>query len=187
MSIFADIIFINLCLLLLTYSLPIHHMFYWENNIMAKYQLNWTINVLPIGCWENYKRCCIQNSRPRVIFIKKVWEMLKFRTNFPRTWWIQSNTVLEMVFTEVLGLSVIPYSASTMDILNLWRTNYFPWSYVISIGLGYIESHGVSTMFATYISFVSSYCAISNHPVTWSIIVTSFRCNFSFFTHLFMT
>ena len=36
-SIFADIIFNNLRLLLMIYQLPIHRMFYWENYITDKY------------------------------------------------------------------------------------------------------------------------------------------------------
>ena len=49
-SIFADVIFMNLRLLLLTYQYPFNPIFYRENHIMVKYQLNRIIIVLPIGC-----------------------------------------------------------------------------------------------------------------------------------------
>ena len=85
-----------------------------------------------------------------------------------------------MGFPNVLGLAVIPYSYSIRDFLNLGPINSDPWSYLISIGLGYLDSHVVSTKFVIDIALLSSYCAISNHPVTGSRIVTDFRCKFSF-------
>ena len=36
--------------------------------------------------------------------------------------------------------------------------NFYPWSYVISVDLGYIVSHLVSTEFAIYIAIFSLYC-----------------------------
>ena len=71
--------------------------------------------------------------------------------------------------------------------MSSWPLNSFPWSYVISIGLGYLDSHIVSTKFAIDIDILSSYCAILNHPVTGLIIVTAFRCKFYFLTFLPMT
>ena len=101
--------------------------------------------------------------------------MLKFRTRFPRTWWLHPNSTLDIGFPEVLGLAVITYYVSIRDFMNSWPTNSFTWSYVISIGLGYLDSHVVSIKFTIYITLLSSYYAISNHPVTGSIIVSAFR------------
>ena len=78
-----------------------------------------------------------------VIFFNIVWEILKVHTMFPRTWWIRSNTALEMGFPEVLGLSLILYYVSIRGVLNLIPINYDPWLYVNSIGIGYIYSHVV--------------------------------------------
>ena len=39
-SIFADVIFINLRLLFLMYQFPIHGMFYWENNTISFHKWN---------------------------------------------------------------------------------------------------------------------------------------------------
>ena len=113
--------------------------------------------------------------------------MLKVRCRFPRIWQTLSNTALDMGFSEVIGLTVIPYYISIRDFLNLWLINSFPWSYLISIGIGYLDSHVVSTKFAIDIAHLSSYFAISNHPVTGLIIVTAFRYKFSFFPLLIMT
>ena len=104
----------------------------------------------------------------------------KARTRFPRTWWICSNIAFGMRFPEVLGLTVIPYSSWIRVFLNSLPINYFPWSYVISIGLGYLYSHVDSSKFSIVIALLSSYCKISNHPVMGSIIVTDFRYKFSF-------
>ena len=104
--------------------------------------------------------------------------MLKFHNRFPRTWWILSNIALDMGFTEVIGLAVISYSISIRDFMNSWPINFFLWSYMISIGLEYPDIHVASNKFAIYIALLSLYCAISNHPVTISITVTYFRCNF---------
>ena len=79
--------------------------------------------------------------------------MLKFHTRFPRTWWISSNTVLDMGFPEVLGLAVISHYSSIRDFLKPWPINSVPWSYLVSIGLGYLDSHVVSNKFAIYIYF----------------------------------
>ena len=49
-----------------------------------------------------------------------------------------------------------------------------PWSYVISVGLGYIVYHRVSTKFTIYIALLLSYCVILDHPVTGSIMLTGF-------------
>ena len=73
--------------------------------------------------------------------------MLKLCTRFPRTWRILSNTSLDMGFPEVLGLEVILYSISIRIFLNSLPINSFPWSYVISVGIGYLDSHLVSTKF----------------------------------------
>ena len=57
-SIFANVVFICLCLSFMIYSLPIHFMFNQDNHITAKYQLDRTITFFPIACWEKYKFCC---------------------------------------------------------------------------------------------------------------------------------
>ena len=113
-------------------------------------------------------------------------EMLKNCTRFPRTWLIRSNTVLDMGFSEVLDLAVIPYSVLIRHFLNSRPINSYPWSYMISIGLGYLDSHVVSTKFVIYIALLSSYCVISNHPVTGSILVTAFIFIFYFCPFLCM-
>ena len=59
--------------------------------------------------------------------------------------------------------------------------------YVISIGIGYIDIHLSSTKFAIDIALLSWYCAISNHPVTGSSIVTDFICKFYLRPFLCMT
>ena len=106
--------------------------------------------------------------------------MLKVSTRFPRTWWICSNIALEVGFPEVLGLAVIPYYLSIVDLLNSWPTNSDPWSCMIFIGLGYLDNHIVSTKVAIDIDILSSYCVILNHHVTGSIIVTAFVSKSSF-------
>ena len=83
-----------------------------------------------------------------------------------------------MVFPEVLGLAVIPYYFSIRDFLNSLLINSDPCSYVISVGLGYLVNHLVSTDFAIDIALLSSYCIILNYHVTWSIIVTDFIFKF---------
>ena len=104
--------------------------------------------------------------------------MLKVRTRFIRKWWIRSKNAMDMGFTEVLGLTVIPYSSSIRDLIKLWPINPDHWSCVIYIGLGYLDIHVVSTNFTIDMDFYSSYCAIKTHPVTGSIIVTGFICKF---------
>ena len=69
MFILSGGIYIDLRLFSLTYSFPIHPIFYRENHITAKYQLDRTIIFLPVGCWANRKRCFSQNARPWVIFV----------------------------------------------------------------------------------------------------------------------
>ena len=113
--------------------------------------------------------------------------MLKFWTRFYRTWWIRFNIALEVGFTEVLGVAVIPYSALIRDFLSSWTINYDPWPYVISVGLGYLVNHIFSTKFAVDITLLLSYCVILNHPVTGSIMVTDFRFKYYLFPVLSMT
>ena len=97
---------------------------------------------------------------------------------FPTAWWIRSNILLEVGFLEVLVLAVIPYSFSIGYFLNSWPISYDPWSYMISIGLGYLVNHVVSTMFVIDNTIWSLYCVILNHHVTGSIMVKSFRLSF---------
>ena len=61
-----------------------------------------------------------------------------------------------------------------------------PWTYTISVGLGYLVNHVVSTKFAIDIALFSSYCVISNHPVT-GYHGNGFRFKFSFFLCVIMT
>ena len=56
--------------------------------------------------------------------------------------------------------------------------NYDPWSYVISVGQGYLVNHIVSTKFEIVIARLSFYFFISNHPVMVSIILMDLRFNF---------
>ena len=55
------------------------------------------------------------------------------------------------------------------------------WLYIISFGQGYIDNHIVSTKFATDISMLLLYSIILFHPITGSILVTTFRFNFYLF------
>ena len=66
--------------------------------------------------------------------------MLKVRTRFTRNWQIRSNATLDMGFPKDLGLELILYSYSIRDFIKSWPINSDPWSYVISICLGYLES-----------------------------------------------
>ena len=58
---------------------------------------------------------------------------------------------------------------------------------MISVVIGYLVNHIVSTKFSIDIAPLFSYCVISNHPVTGSIMVTAFRSKFYFFPYLLMT
>ena len=86
----------------------------------------------------------------------------------------------------MLGLAVILSYLSIRDLLNSCPINSDPWSYVISIGLGYLDIHVVSTKFAIDIALLSLYSDISIHLVTGQIIITAFRfkvssCHFLIF------
>ena len=59
--------------------------------------------------------------------------------------------------------------------------SYNPFSYVDSVGLGYLVNHVVSAKFAIDIALLLSYCAILNHPVKGSIPVTAFIFKLNFF------
>ena len=91
-----------------------------------------------------------------------------------------------MVFIKVLGLKVILYSISVRYFLNSWPVNYLSWSYMISIGIGYLDSHVISTKWVISIAVLLLYCVTSNHPVTGSIMVTAFIFVFSFCLFLFI-
>ena len=78
----------------------------------------------------------------------------------------------------MLGLAVIPYYYSINDLMNSQPINSDPWSHVIYVGLVYLVNHVFSTKFAIDIDLLSSYCVISNHPVTEFIMVMTFRFNF---------
>ena len=106
--------------------------------------------------------------------------MLQVLTRFPVTWWIRSNITSEVGFPEVLGLTIILYYISIRGFMNSWPINSDPWSYVISIGLGYLDTRVVSSKFMIDIALLSWYFDISNHPVTWYITVTDFWYKFSF-------
>ena len=81
-----------------------------------------------------------------------VWLMLQVLTRFPRTWLTRYNIVLDMGSPKVIDLETIPYYVSVRDVLNLQPIDSDPWSYVISIGIGYLYSHVVSTKFAIVIA-----------------------------------
>ena len=112
--------------------------------------------------------------------------MFKIRIRFPRTWRIHSNIALEVGLSEVIGLAVIPYYLTIWYFMNSWLIKSDPWSYMISIGLGYLVNHVVSNKFAIYIALLTSYYVILNHPATRYIMATDFRLKFSFFTFLHM-
>ena len=78
----------------------------------------------------------------------------------------------------MLGWAVIPYYLSIRDFMNSQPINSDPWSYVIYIGLGYLDNHVVSTKLSIVIAILLLYCVISKHPVTGSIMVTTFIFNF---------
>ena len=71
--------------------------------------------------------------------------------------------------------------------MNSSPKNSDPWSYMISIGLGYLVKHVFSTNIVIDIAILSSYCVILNHPVTGSIMVTTFRFKIYFFAFIIMT
>ena len=79
------------------------------------------------------------------------------------------------------------YSISIKYFLSSWPINYYPWSYMISIGLGYLVNHVVSNKFAIDFALLLSYCVILNHSVTGYIIVTDYIFNFSFCQFILMT
>ena len=106
--------------------------------------------------------------------------MLQVRNMFTWTWLICYNIALDMEFPKVLGLAFILYSVSIKDFMNSWPMNSDPWLYMISIGLGYLDSYIFSTKFAIDIDILLFYCVFTNHPVIVSIIVTDFICNFYF-------
>ena len=104
--------------------------------------------------------------------------ILYAQTRLPRTSWICSNIALGVEFPKVIGLSIIPYFSLIRYFINSLLINYYPLSYVISIGLGCIVNHIVSTKFVIDITHVSSYCVILNHPVIGSIMVAAIIFNF---------
>ena len=112
--------------------------------------------------------------------------MLKVLTSFPRTCLIRSNIALEKRFLEVLVLSVILYYISISYFLNSWPINYYPWSYKMSIGLGYLNSQIVSTEVIIDTALLLWYWYLSNHTVTGSIIATDFIFKCYFYSFLFV-
>ena len=58
---------------------------------------------------------------------------------------------------------------------------------MITVGLGYLVNHVVSTKFVIDIALLSSYFVISDHPVTGSIVVTAFIFKIYFFPFILMT
>ena len=113
--------------------------------------------------------------------------MLYVHTRSLITPWICFNIVLEVGFSDVLGLSTIIYSSSIKGFLNSWPINYDPWWYVIFIGQGYLVNHVVSTNSAIDTISLLKYCVFSNHSVTVSIIVTYLRFKFYLFSFLCIT
>ena len=111
-----------------------------------------------------------------------VYFILYVRTRLPSTWWICSNITLEVGSSKAHGLDIIPYSSSIRYFTNSLPINFGPWSYVISVSLGYIVNHVVSTNSAIDINHLFSHRVTSNHPVTWSIMVIDLELNFVFFS-----
>ena len=56
----------------------------------------------------------------------------------------------------------------------------------MSVVLGYLVNHILSTKFLIAIALLSSYCIISNYHVTESIMVTPFKSKISFFAFILM-
>jgi hypothetical protein len=84
--------------------------------------------------------------------------------------------------------SVIHCVRTILDALTLPTTpiNSLPLSKVICLGHGYLENHSCSTVLATVMDCLSSYCWISNQLVAGSIIVTHLQINSSFPFYLFL-
>ena len=87
--------------------------------------------------------------------------------------WIISNIAFKNGLPNEIGLAIIPFFFQ-WGFPNSLPINSDPWSYVIYVGHGYLVIHLVSTKFTIVITSWSSYCVISNHPVTGFIIVTDF-------------
>ena len=66
--------------------------------------------------------------------------------------------------------------------MNSRPMNYDTWSYIISIGQGYLVNYIVSTKFLIVTSYLSLYSVILDHPVTISSIVTDLRFKMYSFT-----
>ena len=67
---------------------------------------------------------------PSIYQFSPIWVslILYVCTSLPRIWLIRSNIVLEVRFTEVLGLDTIPYTVSIRYFLNSWPISSDTWS-----------------------------------------------------------
>ena len=115
----------------------------------------------------------------------KFWqhERLSF-PSFDRVTVLHSTYVLLylgiLIKYQIHGLAVISYYTSIMDFLNSWPINYDLRSYVMITGLGYLDIHVFPTKLAIEYALLSLYCAISNHSVAGSIILSGkshFHCS----------
>ena len=98
----------------------------------------------------------------------------KVRIILPMVWCILSRIAFDCGFLFDEGLASISYSS----FINCWNSlpiNSEPWSYVIFVGHGYLDSHAISTLFATTSEVAVSDCIISNQLVAGSIMVIAWR------------
>ena len=73
----------------------------------------------------------------------------------------------------MLGLANITYYYSIIDLMNKRKISYDNWSFVISVGLGYLSNNLVPTKFVIDITRLFLYRVILNHPVIGLIILTA--------------
>ena len=60
-------------------------------------------------------------------------------------------------FPDDINFDLMPYYFSIKVLLKLRPVNYDPWSYVLSIGQGYLSNHVVSNNLTIVIFFLSEY------------------------------
>ena len=77
-----------------------------------------------------------------------------------------TNIALEVGFLNTVGLYFISYSSCIREFLKSLPIHYYPWSYIISVGQGYLYIVRVSNKFDISIAFLPLYCVTSNYYVT---------------------
>ena len=118
----------------------------------------------------------------------KFYLLLYIYNRLPKTKWIHSNISLEVGFSYVLGFAYIPYSLPITYFLNSLPMNYDTRSYVISVGLGYLDNNLVSNKFTIVITCLQLYYVILDHPLALLIILMHLiKQLFYFFPSLVIT